>query len=46
MQTTQTQQISPAPLSNKMGINTTKKTQLQQGMLQAISMPMMNDKGA
>ena len=35
----QVQNIAPTPLSNKMGINTSKKTQLQQGMLQAISQP-------
>jgi len=35
----QTQNIAPAPLSNKTGINKSKKTALQQGMLQAISQP-------
>lgn len=35
----QTQSIAPTPLSNKTGINKSKKTALQQGMLQAISQP-------
>lgn len=35
----ETQSISPIPLSNKTGINTTKKTALQQGIIQSISQP-------
>lgn len=36
------QSVTPAaPLSTKTGINTKKKTQLQQGMLQAIATPQM-----
>lgn len=38
----QEQSMAPAqPLSTKTGINTKKKTQLQQGMLQAIATPQM-----
>ena len=40
--------IIPQPLSNKTGINSQKKTALQQGMLQALAQPqgMMNQKGS
>lgn len=38
----QTPQVSsPAPLSNKMGLNKQKTTALQQGMLQALAQPQM-----
>ena len=33
--------IIPQPLSNKTGINSQKKTALQQGMLQALAQPQM-----
>lgn len=34
-----TQQVAPTPLSDKTGINTVKKTALQQGIIQSISQP-------
>jgi len=37
----QIQSIAPTPLSNKTGINNIKKTQLQQGMIQALSTPQI-----
>lgn len=37
----QEQSMVPAALSTKTGINSKKKTQLQQGMLQAIATPQM-----
>ena len=45
-QQTQPQQVqsnipAPQPLSNKTGINSQKKTALQQGMLQALAQPQM-----
>lgn len=44
-QQTQPQQSNslpaPTPLSNKTGLNKTKKTALQQGVLQALAQPQM-----
>ena len=39
---------APNPLSTKTGLNKTKTTALQQGMLQALAQPqgMMNQKGS
>ena len=53
-QQTQPQQVqsniipAPNPLSTKTGLNKTKVTSMQQGMLQALAQPqgMMNQKGS